>query len=136
MNVSGQWWGQFSYPRHEGPTTSFLARLEDHGGRLSGTIIEPNIITPDSTIEAFLTGIRHGTSVDFVKTYGPPAPYGYEHPVDYVGSLSDDGNTIKGVWSLLEFDGTFEMHREAEAGEDIEDEVEADWREPVPTSAK
>jgi hypothetical protein len=61
--------------------------------------------------------------VDFTKTYSAP-PFGYENPVDYVGSLSDDGNTVKGVWSLLEWDGTFEMRREA-ASEELAEEEEA-----------
>ena len=46
------------------------------------------------------------------------------HAVDYVGRLSGDGNSITGVWSLADTDGTFEMHREAvweeQAGQEAE----------------
>lgn len=50
--------------------------------------------------------------MDFTKIYDAGAPQEYDNPIDYVGSLSSDGNSITGVWSLLEFDGRFEMHRE------------------------
>lgn len=123
-NLSGHWSGEFSYPRHEGPTTPFLANIKDENGLLSGTIIEPDIVSGTPTIEAHILGCRNGSSIDFIKSYGPPAPWGYENPVDYVGSISSDGNTIRGVWHLLEFDGSFEMRREvavtAEAGEEVE----------------
>ena len=124
-DLTGLWSGEFAYPHHAGPTTPFLARLEDHAGQLSGTIIEPNIWTGAGTAEATIIGLRHGTSVDFTKSYGPPAPEGYESPVDYVGTVTPDGNTVKGVWSLLDMDGTFEMRREEETREEQEAETEA-----------
>ena len=126
-NLSGQWSGEFAYPAHAGPVTT----MEDHGGQLSGTIIEPDIVTGAATAEAVFTGIRHGSTVDFTKSYGPRASYGYENPVDYVGSISADGNTISGVWSLLEFDGTFEMRREAAEYEVEQEEVTVALPVPV-----
>ena len=130
-NLSGQWSGEFSYPRHSGPTTPFLARLGDRGGRLDGTIIEPDVFG-GGTIEASIAGVRHGSGVDFTKTYGPPAPFGYDAPVDYVGQVSADGNTIAGVWSLLEFDGRFEMRREESMGDAIEVEETIALPEEIP----
>ena len=59
-----------------------------------------------------MVGHRSGRSVDFTKTYLRNED-GYENPVDYVGQLSEDGLTITGVWSLLEWNGEFEMTREA-----------------------
>jgi hypothetical protein len=123
LNLTGDWSGEFGYPRHSGPTTPFLATLRDDGGRLTGTIIEPDILSGAASVTATLEGLRHGSSVDFTKTYSAP-PFGYENPVDYVGSLSDDGNTVTGVWSLLDLDGTFEMRREA-ASEELAEEEEA-----------
>ncbi len=67
-------------------------------------------------------------SVDFTKVY-VDAPQGYENPVDYVGKLSSDGCTVLGVWSLLDWNGTFEMHRE----QGIEEVQEAETAEAVPT---
>ena len=131
IDLTGQWSGEFAYPAHAGPVTPFLATIEDQAGRLSGTIIEPDIVVGAATAEASFTGIRHGSTVDFTKSYGPRASYGYENPVDYVGSISSDGNTISGVWSLLEFDGTFEMRREGAEYEVKEEEVTVALRMPV-----
>ena len=122
-NLSGLWMGSFSYPGGAGPTTPFLARLEDHDGSLSGTTIEPNTIGPSSQeLNAVLSGSRQGSAVDFTKMYDGESDAA--HAVDYVGRLSGDGNSITGVWSLADTDGTFEMHREAvweeKAGEEAE----------------
>ncbi len=69
-----------------------------------------------------LSGSRQGSSVDFTKVYDGASDAA--HAVDYVGRLSADGNTISGVWSLEDMDGSFEMHREAvweeKAGEEAE----------------
>lgn len=123
LNLTGDWSGEFAYPRNSGPTTPFLASIRDEGGRLTGTIIEPDIVSGAASVTATLAGLRQGSSVDFTKTYSAP-PFGYDNPVDYVGSLSDDGNTVTGVWSLVELDGTFEMRREA-ASEELAEEEQA-----------
>ena len=123
INLSGLWMGSFSYPDGLGPTTPFLAKLEDSDGSLSGSIIEPNTVGSSSDqLEAVLSGSRHGSAVDFTKAYDGASDAA--HAVDYVGRLSGDGNSITGVWSLADFDGSFEMHREAvweeRAGEQAE----------------
>ena len=112
INLSGLWLGSYSYPSGQGPTTPFLASLQDHEGSLSGTIIEPNTIGLSSTeLSAIINGSRSGSAVDFTKIYD--ASSDAAHAVDYVGRLSGDGSTITGVWSLEQLDGTFEMYREA-----------------------
>jgi hypothetical protein len=63
------------------------------------------------TLEAVLSGSRDGQAVDFTKMYDGASDAA--HAVDYVGRLSGDGNSISGVWSLGDIDGSFEMHREA-----------------------
>jgi hypothetical protein len=109
-NISGLWLGHYAYAF--GGSVPFLARLEDEDGALSGTMIEPNTMGRSSdSLEALLSGSRHGTAVDFTKAYDGASDAA--HAVDYVGRLSGDGNTISGVWSLGDADGTFEMHREA-----------------------
>jgi hypothetical protein len=117
-NLSGEWHGTYRYPRGLGPDTPFLATIDDRNGDLSGTIIEPNGLRPE-TVRATMLGHRAGTSVDFTKTYHQ-AGAEYATPVDYVGSISDGGRTIAGVWSLLEWDGTFEMFRDAAGGHEVE----------------
>jgi hypothetical protein len=123
IDLSGLWLGSYSYPGGLGPTTPFLASLSDDHGALSGTIVEPNMMGRSSEqLGAILSGSRSGRSVDFTKVYDGASDAA--HAVDYVGRLSGDGNTISGVWSLENLDGTFEMHREAvweeRAGEEAE----------------
>jgi hypothetical protein len=104
--------GSFSYPANLGPTTPFLARIEDHDGRLAGDIVEPNTIGASSgQLQSFLSGSRQGSAIDFVKAYDGASDAA--HAVDYVGRLSGDGMAITGVWSLADLDGPFEMYREA-----------------------
>ena len=110
-NLSGLWLGSFAYPGGQGPATPFLARIEDHDGSLSGTIIEPNTMGRSSdSLESVLRGAREGRAVDFTKVYDGASDAA--HAVDYVGRLSGDGMRIHGVWSLAGMDGSFEMMRE------------------------
>jgi hypothetical protein len=123
VNISGLWMGSFAYPGAVGPTTPFLAKIEDSDGALSGSIIEPNMMGASSPeLEAVLSGSRQGSAVDFTKLYDGASDAA--HAVDYVGRLSADGNTIGGVWSLEDMDGSFEMHREAVWEEQVGEEAE------------
>ncbi len=70
INLSGLWLGSFSYPAGQGPLTPFLASLEDNDGSLSGSIVEPNTIgNASEQLQAFVSGSRSGTAVDFTKMY-------------------------------------------------------------------
>ena len=119
--ISGEWHGTFRYPAGGGPDTPFLATITDRAGQLAGTIIEPNEFRPE-TAQATLRGHRSGTAVDFTKTYRAAGPE-YATPVDYVGQLSDDGTRIVGMWSLLQWDGSFEMFRDIAVPPEIEVEI-------------
>jgi hypothetical protein len=122
-NIGGLWMGRFSYAF--GGSVSFLASIADADGALSGTIVEPNTMGRSSdSLEAILSGSRHGSAVDFTKAYDGASDAA--HAVDYVGRLSPDGNSITGVWSLADADGAFEMHREA-----VWEEVEGQEAEVV-----
>lgn len=130
FNLTGKWSGEFAYPAHAGPVTPFLAFLLDLNGHVSGSIIEPEIWN-GGVIEASIVGARGGSSVDFTKTYPACASPYYAEPVDYVGTLSSDGTVIIGVWSLLEWDGTFEMRREPNPGEAVAAQESAHVKEPA-----
>ncbi|RJY08958.1 hypothetical protein [Aurantiacibacter aquimixticola] len=108
-DLSGEWDGVFTYPGGSGPDTPFLATLRQRGNSITGTIVEPDIYGFGSA-EATLVGIVGGSGVDFTKTYRR-ARMGYENPVDYVGQLQDDGQRVVGMWSLLDWNGSFEMTR-------------------------
>ena len=112
MDLSGKWDGVFAYPDvpDAAPVTPFLAEITEQGGRIRGTIIEPNEFRP-GTAHAVLEGVRAGTSVDFLKTYHG-AGEEYEEPVAYAGQLSDDCNVITGHWIMQDWSGPFEMIRQ------------------------
>ena len=112
LDLTGQWHGDFAYPANQGPTTPFVALIDDRFGHLSGTISEHDQFS-GTIIEAVLAGTRSGSSVDFTKVYSASAAAEYANPVDYVGAVSSDGQVIMGIWSLLDWDGTFEMRRDA-----------------------
>lgn len=110
-DMTGMWHGAYAYPAYRGPTTPFVANLVETGGSLSGTILEPNMMSHESDeLEAVIAGARAGDAVDFIKTYNGTGDVA--HSVDYVGKLSAGGATVTGVWSLGPLDGTFEMHRD------------------------
>ncbi|WP_340587030.1 hypothetical protein [Erythrobacter alti] len=118
-NISGQWDGQFTYPAGDGPVTPFLATITQRGTSFTGTIMEPDLYLSGNAAEATLVGVIAGYAVDFTKTYRKAA-MGYENPVDYVGQLTDKGERITGVWSLLDMNGTFEMTRQRSAKAKVE----------------
>jgi len=112
LNMTGMWEGTYVYPAFVGPTTPFVANFVDQDGHVSGSTIEPNnlgIPGEPEELEASLVGNRQGRAVDFTKSY---LGWAIEDQIDYVGQLSEDGETITGVWSNADMDGTFEMHRE------------------------
>ena len=122
FNLTGKWDGTYRYPQDVLPITPFVAEISESAGVFSGTIMEPDLYA-SAPAHAVLDGHRSGRSVDFTKSY-PARQEGYENPVDYVGELSDNGQIITGVWSLLDMNGTFEMHREAQAESPVEIEEE------------
>ena len=128
LDMTGLWEGVYAYPAFQGPTTPFVARIEETDGALTGSIMEPNTMGwSTEELEAALNGAREGRAVDFTKAYDGSSDAA--HAVDYVGQLSDDGTLVTGVWSLAELDGTFEMRRSASLEEVLE--AEAEEVEPV-----
>jgi len=123
LNLTGKWDGVFKYPR-DLPTTPFLAELSEDAGAFTGTTMEPDLYKPSSA-GAIVSGHRSVRSIDFTKTYQRKDP-GYSSPIDYVGQMSEDGQRITGVWTMQDWDGEFEMHREAQLEIEAEglDEVE------------
>lgn len=124
LNLTGQWDGVFKYPQGHGPTTPFIADITEEAGAFHGTTIEPDL-NKDGSASARVAGHRAGRSVDFTKTYTARED-GYENPVDYVGQLSEDGLMITGVWSLLDWNGEFEMTREVGLKMEAEERAEVE----------
>ncbi|MFE4105269.1 hypothetical protein [Almyronema epifaneia] len=109
-NLSGAWLG--TYWQANLPTR-FEATLLQGGNSLSGRILDDGPLG-----EAQVSGEVVGRSVQFFKRYLTQA----NAPIHYSGTLSDDGNTIRGQWAIRGFDtGTWEAYRS-------EDELVRDWQ--------
>lgn len=126
LNLSGTWDGVFSYPDmpEAGPTTPFLADIRETNGAFTGTVIEPHELDRN-TIRAIIHGQRTDHLVQFAKDYEEADEY-YQATVQYSGSLSEDGNTITGEWSIDHWRGAFEMTRASGAQEEVQTLAEAD----------
>ena len=120
-SLTGDWSGQYDYCGGNELNSSFLARIYDDGGTLGGEMIEPNRNGRSGSTRSSIEGKRYGASVEFTK-FGTPWSITF-NSVDYTGMASENGNTIKGEWSFLFFDGPFEMHREAIVSQKVENTV-------------
>ena len=109
LHLTGDWRGHYGYLGGTGLTSSFTARIEDHGTHLSGDKIEPDRRDGSAPSRASIVGVREGSSVKFTA-FGNPRSAAF-NSVDYVGTVSEDGNTISVMWAIHIFDGPFEMHR-------------------------
>jgi hypothetical protein len=109
-DLSGTWLG--TYWQQDNPTR-FEATLVQGGNTLSGSILDDGYLG-----EAQLTGTVTGRQVSFVKRYLTqrlPA-------IDYIGTVSEDGNHMTGQWSITGFDtGPWEAYRS-------EDDLTASWK--------
>ncbi len=118
QSLTGVWRGLYSYPG-QGEPVSFVATLIQSGSAISGATHETCAVSNRrrETLGAFLSGVRAGASVNFVKSYDGSA--GWTHSVAYEGGLNADATEIDGRWNIDgRLAGKFMMIREA--GKDIE----------------
>ena len=109
LPLTGDWCGYYDYLGGTGLNSSFTARIEDHGAHLSGEKSEPDRRGGSAPSRASIVGVRESTTVKFTAL-GTPHSVAF-NSVDYVGTISEDNNTITGMWAFQIFDGPFEMHR-------------------------
>ena len=109
LPLTGNWRGSSDYLGGAGLTSSFTARIEDDGTHLRGEKIEPDRRGGSAPSRASIVGVRESNTVKFTA-FGTPHSVAF-NSVDYVGTVSEDGNTISGMWAFQIFDGPFEMHR-------------------------
>lgn len=127
MNLTGAWFGSFSYLGTGDPDVSFIAALEEVAGMVSGTTSETNTIGDTSMhLSAIVRGSREGAEVSFTKMYDGASDAA--HVVNYAGTVSGDGTRMTGFWQLEDVSGGFEMSRThaEEEEEELEVEVELD----------
>ena len=118
-NLTGRWTGVYFYPvdpewnpDDDLPPTPFTAELQDVGGLVTGTTLEPDVFggAAEPPISSTLDGHRLDGQLTFTKF---PNGGGHVHSIDYIGSISGDGNSVSGQWIIHgEWSGTFHMQRE------------------------
>ncbi len=98
-SIAGGWLGTYEYRGAQAwqPPVRFEATftLRGSGGRFAGTILDDCPLG-----EAGVSGAQHGLFVRFTKVYLRPDPAGGTAPVEYEGTLSEDGRFLTGVWRL------------------------------------
>ncbi|MBE9136901.1 hypothetical protein IQ254_06725 [Nodosilinea sp. LEGE 07088] len=112
-DLSGTWLGTYWQQDHP---TRFEVTLVQGGNTLSGSILDDGYLG-----EAQLVGRVAGRQVSFVKRY-----LTQQLPsIDYVGTVSEDGNHLAGQWNIAGFDaGPWEAYRS-------EDDLTASWNRVV-----
>ena len=109
LPLTGNWLGYYDYLGGTGLTSYFTAKIKEDGTHLSGEKIEPEGRGGSAPRRASIVGVRESITVK-LAAFGTPHSVAF-NSVGYVGTVSDDGNTINGMWAFQIFDGPFEMHR-------------------------
>lgn len=130
-DLSGVWYGGYSAD-HGFEDNGFIANLEEAGGAFGGTITEPDDGPGGGIRRAIVSGVRDGSSIQFVKQYDGTG--GWDHVVDYAGLVDAEGMTVSGSWVVEGVSGGFDMSREKFDVEELEDEavIETSLAAPLP----
>jgi len=128
-SIAGEWRGHYRYRECPDQGSGFSAFITETAGRIEGTIIDDFKPT-----NASFTGSFSFPSVQFTKVYSNPAQVTY--PIEYQGSMSEDGKEMSGTWLLHDINnvchtGTWIANRVDETEENTASERESRVKEPV-----
>lgn len=126
-SLTGVWQGFYCYPASGLPTVPFTATLIEAGSTLSGSVHEPCMVggSPNETLFFSLNGTRHGTAVNFVKTYHGTNPY--YGTILYDGTVNDDATEIEGRWTIPgDWSGRFLMTRSGDQPQAVAESEDAE----------
>ncbi|WP_343518982.1 hypothetical protein [Sphingomonas sp.] len=123
-DVGGVWYGRYFSSSWEVEENSFIAHLDETGGAVTGTITEPDTTGAADIRRAFVDGSRTGDQLRFTKQYDPAGALA--HSVAYAGTINEDGTEVSGEWRFSGYHGSFVMHREAFAIEELDEQAAVD----------
>lgn len=137
-SIAGEWRGFYDYHHRPDTGSGFNAFFTETSGRIEGTIVDD--FAPG---KATLTGSFVFPSVLFTKIYlktghqevervgdGVSIVRTFLRPVEYEGSMSEDGKSMSGKWFISSYDGvtagTWTAHRlrEEEEKKEVAEKVE------------
>ncbi len=105
-DLNGHWQGRYIYP--DGRSNAFTVDLAVNGEQLTGTMTEAKEEGGGKRLSA-LQGTVNGKQVRFHKQYNTAS--GWDHAVQYEGTLNAKGTVLTGQWRLPTLSGAFEMSR-------------------------
>ncbi len=112
VEVAGKWKGMYYFQDGRPPVqlTLNLSQSSTNAG-VWGNSVEPNTFNKTGgELKANLRGHLEGNYLSFIKTYD--GSKGYSHSVLYSGTVSKNGNSITGKWSVKNLVGNFEISRQ------------------------
>ncbi|HEX5324743.1 MAG TPA: hypothetical protein VFW40_13220 [Capsulimonadaceae bacterium] len=99
-NIAGGWLGTYYYiggNRPDNPRVRFEASFTSSpSGQFEGTILDAHRLLGAANVY----GNQHGLSVRFTKAYRSAIPGGRTMRVEYRGTLSEDGQLVRGEWKI------------------------------------
>ncbi|HEY9696406.1 MAG TPA: hypothetical protein V6D10_04035 [Trichocoleus sp.] len=99
-DITGTWLGTYW---QQGTPTRFEVTFVQGGNCLSGQVLDDGDLG-----EAQVNGEIIGRSIQFTKQYLT----GNNPPINYTGTLSEDGNLMQGKWAIgKRHSGSWEAHR-------------------------
>lgn len=106
--MSGLWSGTYSYNGHD-LTVAFTAAVNDTGGEIFGTTLEPALFDLQhlDEAEAEIEGSRQGQLVTFRKRYVGSITVS-QPPLVYTGTANAEFTEVRGHWR---FEGAFSRLR-------------------------
>lgn len=144
QSIAGKWRGHYQYRGVPDSGSGFGAFFSETAGRIDGTVEDD--FAPG---EASVTGSFFFPSVQFTKVYRYPIRdyivdkqsnqvmmyTAFADPIEYEGSMSEDGKTMRGTWTInsasgLPVTGTWTAYRLEEKEKKKEKETERKVKEP------
>jgi len=139
QNIAGTWRGHYQVPNFPEHDSTFTAFISEHDGQIEGAIEDDCQLG-----EATFTGTFSFPAVRFTKIYLTEGQIHdvvkrgnktvivsavYGPPVEYQGTMSDDGKEMSGTWKISSdrsrANGTWNAHRLDEKDKDKEKPKEA-----------
>ncbi|HEY9676420.1 MAG TPA: hypothetical protein V6C76_00355 [Drouetiella sp.] len=99
--IEGRWRGHYTYHSVPDSGSGFDAEFVADKNTISGDIIDHEQLGP-----AVCAGAFSYPHVQFTKQYVQSGRG--MHPIEYVGTMSDDGKTMRGKWTI--YDSTMQVH--------------------------